>query len=414
MSAGITERRTAAEAESLVPPAPEVPGAPEVRGLRPGLRTYLRVKRLLDALAAGTALVLLSPLLLVVWVLVLVMLGRPALFVQERVTLGGRRFPLRKFRTMRPEDPARGWVSEESRLTAFGRGLRASSLDELPSLWNILVGDMSLIGPRPLPSRYLPLYSPEQSGRHRVRAGLTGLAQVSGRNGVPWDERLELDQRYVLLCGPLLDLWIFLRTFATVLSRDGVTEAGHATSTDYPGPMHTPRLRLVPRHAAEAAAVLPAPGAEWTALTPEEEPVARCGLMVLGDAPARVLLEPSANLRTLGGEQRSALLAEALALVLSRARAAGCETAELRFAARTSDSQGCGPADPAQDELEAVLLRAGFRREAGTPGDSTEGALFTAAIGCSDTPLHDTPRPDTSRPDSPRTRTEPSHEHPHC
>lgn len=239
----------------------------------PGGRGYVRVKRVLDVLLAGAALVVLSPAIVCVWAAVLLRLGRPALFVQERVTLNGRRFRLGKFRTMRPVDPARGWLTDEQRLTPFGAWLRATSLDELPSLWNILTGDMSIVGPRPLPSRYLSLYSSDQHRRHTVKAGLTGLAQVSGRNNVPWDARLELDQRYVLLMGPLIDLMIVARTVMTVLSRDGVVEGELSTSTEFPGPYWTPRVRFAPHGASE-----------WAALTPEDEHIATCGFVGREDA----------------------------------------------------------------------------------------------------------------------------------
>lgn len=239
----------------------------------PGGRGYVRVKRVLDVLLAGAALVVLSPAIVCVWAAVLLRLGRPALFVQERVTLNGRRFRLGKFRTMRPVDPARGWLTDEQRLTPFGAWLRATSLDELPSLWNILTGDMSIVGPRPLPSRYLSLYSSDQHRRHTVKAGLTGLAQVSGRNNVPWDARLELDQRYVLLMGPLIDLMIVARTVMTVLSRDGVVEGELSTSTEFPGPYWTPRVRFAPHGASE-----------WAALTPEDEHIATCGFVRREDA----------------------------------------------------------------------------------------------------------------------------------
>jgi lipopolysaccharide/colanic/teichoic acid biosynthesis glycosyltransferase len=370
----------------------------------PGQRVYLRVKRTLDALTAACALVVLAPVLGVVWILVRVTLGRPALFVQERVTLGGRRFRLRKFRTMRHADPARGRITDEQRLTAAGRLLRASSLDELPSLWNILVGDMSLVGPRPLPTRYLPLYSPEQHLRHSVRAGLTGLAQVRGRNNVPWDERLELDQRYVLLLGPVLDARIFLRTFATVLSREGVTEADHATSTDFAGPLRSPRLRLEPvglpvrvlraaaghdaagghgvatGHGAAAgygaaadrgAAAAPrafAPEEVWIALTPEDRAVALCGLRLDAGDEARLSLRPLPP-------WDEALVGEALVLLVSRARTRGATRALLRP----------DPADPYAEALTAVLVRAGFTH------DSIARHGLLADIGCTDaphTPIH--------------------------
>jgi lipopolysaccharide/colanic/teichoic acid biosynthesis glycosyltransferase len=193
-------------------------------------------KRALDAAAAGTALLLLSPLLAAVAVAVRVNLGSPVLFSQVRPGLHGRPFRLVKFRTMRDAAGPDGQpLPDAERLTPFGRFLRASSLDELPELWNVLRGEMSLVGPRPLLTEYLPLYSPWQARRHEVRPGLTGWAQVNGRNALTWKERLELDVWYVEHRSLALDLRILLRTVATVFARRGISHAGHATMERFRG-----------------------------------------------------------------------------------------------------------------------------------------------------------------------------------
>ena len=192
-------------------------------------------KRLFDLVVAAVGLVLSAPVLLVVAVLVRVRLGSPVLFRQQRVGRDGRVFELVKFRTMLLPDPAKGRVSNESRMTPLGRALRSWSLDELPSLWNILRGDMSLVGPRPLLVDYLDRYTPEQFRRHEVRPGLTGLAQVSGRNLVSFERRFDLDLEYVRTRGVLVDLRILLATARTVLRREGISSAGHAVGEPFTG-----------------------------------------------------------------------------------------------------------------------------------------------------------------------------------
>lgn len=191
-------------------------------------------KRALDMAVAAAGLVILSPLLALLWAVVRVTLGRPALFRQTRPGRGGRPFVLVKFRTMRGAsgDPA---SSDAERLTRLGRFLRATSLDELPELWNVLRGEMSLVGPRPLLTEYLPLYSAEQARRHEVRPGITGWAQVHGRNAVEWPERLSLDAWYVDHYSLGLDLRILWRTIAQVLSRRGVSQPGHVTMEPFRG-----------------------------------------------------------------------------------------------------------------------------------------------------------------------------------
>ncbi|PYY61792.1 sugar transferase [Curtobacterium sp. MCSS17_011] len=195
----------------------------------------LRTKRLLDIVGAVVALVALSPVLAVVAGLVAIRLGRPVLFRQLRPGLHGVTFTILKFRTMLEPDPAVGLVSDSDRLTSFGSFLRSTSLDELPSLWNILRGDMSFVGPRPTLCRYLDLYTAEESRRHDVLPGLTGLAQVRGRNALPWPERLRSDVEYVDTVTLGLDLRILLRTAVVVLRREGIAAPGHVSSDVFEG-----------------------------------------------------------------------------------------------------------------------------------------------------------------------------------
>ena len=193
------------------------------------------MKRALDAIGAALALIGLSPLLIGLAVLVAVRLGRPVLFRQDRPGLHGTTFTIVKFRTMLEPAAIAGTVDDADRLTPFGRWLRSTSLDELPSLWNVLVGEMSFVGPRPSLCRYLDLYTPEQHRRHDVRPGLTGLAQVRGRNALPWPERLRSDLEYVDTRSLALDARILLRTIGVVLRREGITTPGHATSEAFTG-----------------------------------------------------------------------------------------------------------------------------------------------------------------------------------
>ena len=195
----------------------------------------LRAKRLSDIVGASLALVALAPVLAVVAVLVAARLGRPVLFRQPRPGLHGKTFTILKFRTMLEPDPAAGLVSDSDRLTPFGSFLRSTSLDELPSLWNILRGDMSFVGPRPTLCRYLDLYTAEESRRHDVLPGLTGLAQVRGRNALPWPERLRSDVEYVDTVSLGLDLRILLRTVVVVLRREGIAAPGHVSSDVFEG-----------------------------------------------------------------------------------------------------------------------------------------------------------------------------------
>ena len=194
------------------------------------------MKRSIDFLLSFIAFVALSPLLLVLAILVRLLLGSPVLFRQTRPGLGGRPFRLVKFRTMTDGTDADGALLPDSeRLTAFGRMLRATSLDELPELWNVLKGDMSLVGPRPLLMEYLDLYTAEQARRHEVRPGITGWAQVNGRNALSWEDKFALDVWYVDNQSLWLDVKILLMTLVSVVKRDGVSQQGHVTMEPFRG-----------------------------------------------------------------------------------------------------------------------------------------------------------------------------------
>jgi len=206
--------------------------------IRPKKRVvaYDKFKRVLDVLGAGTVLLVSLPVQVIVAVAVAGALGRPVLFRQERPGLHAKVFTLVKFRTMKDVDSAKGLVTDEQRLTKFGRILRSTSLDELPTLVNVVKGDMSLVGPRPLLTRYLDRYTPEQARRHEVRPGVTGLAQVSGRNAISWANKFALDVEYVDRRSFRLDLKILVMTVAAVLKRDGITAEEHATTHEFTGP----------------------------------------------------------------------------------------------------------------------------------------------------------------------------------
>jgi sugar transferase EpsL len=206
---------------------------------------YDAVKRLLDLVAAALLLVVLSPVFAIVALLVAVKLGSPVIFRQKRPGKDGRPFIVYKFRTMKDAHPHRREsdvltvATDAERLTRFGRILRATSLDELPELVNVLLGQMSIVGPRPLLVEYLPLYNATQARRHEVRPGITGWAQVNGRNAVSWDERFEMDVWYVDHRSFLLDLRILVMTVTTVFRREGVSAAGHATMEPFRGNAET-------------------------------------------------------------------------------------------------------------------------------------------------------------------------------
>lgn len=194
------------------------------------------VKRAFDVFVAGLVLAIAGIPLVLIYFLVRHKLGSPALFHQTRPGLGGRPFKMIKFRTMTDErGPDGALLSDSIRLTQFGRFLRGTSLDELPELWNVIRGDMSLVGPRPLLMEYLPLYSPQQARRHDVRPGVTGWAQVNGRNALSWDEKFALDVWYVENRSFLLDLKILSLTVKKVLIREGISADGEATMTKFTG-----------------------------------------------------------------------------------------------------------------------------------------------------------------------------------
>lgn len=194
------------------------------------------LKRAFDIVASASALVVLSPVLAITAHKVKKELGSPVLFRQTRPGLHGKPFEMIKFRTMKDVTDEEGNALPDSeRLTDFGKKLRASSLDELPELWNVLKGDMSLVGPRPLLMEYLPLYSAEQAKRHNVRPGVTGYAQVNGRNSLSWEDKFKLDTWYVEHQSFLLDMKILLKTVKKVLIKDGINEAGEATMSKFMG-----------------------------------------------------------------------------------------------------------------------------------------------------------------------------------
>jgi lipopolysaccharide/colanic/teichoic acid biosynthesis glycosyltransferase len=194
------------------------------------------VKPIGDWLIAVAALVALFPLLLALALAIAFAMGRPVVFRQKRIGLNGKPFRFVKFRTMTNARNVKGdLLPDADRLTAFGRFLRSTSLDELPQLWNILKGEMSLIGPRPLLPEYLPLYSEHQRRRHEVRPGITGWAQVKGRNALSWQEKFELDVWYADHCCFGLDLKIFTTTFVAVLRRQGISQENQATALPFTG-----------------------------------------------------------------------------------------------------------------------------------------------------------------------------------
>jgi lipopolysaccharide/colanic/teichoic acid biosynthesis glycosyltransferase len=198
-------------------------------------KSYDPVKRACDIAVSSIGLIVLSPVMLVTSIFIALKLGRPVVFTQDRPGRAAKIFRLYKFRSMSGVDIGRGLISDEQRLTSFGRALRSTSLDELPSLWNVLKGDMSLVGPRPLLEKYLDRYSLEQSRRHSVRPGVTGLAQVSGRNSLTWERKLALDVEYVDTRSFWGDARILGRTVARVFQRSGINAEGHVTAPEFLG-----------------------------------------------------------------------------------------------------------------------------------------------------------------------------------
>jgi sugar transferase EpsL len=194
------------------------------------------IKRFIDIFVVLALLLSLSPLLLLMAVLIAIMLGRPVLFQQQRPGLGGKPFNMLKFRSMTDaRDESGALLPDAERLSGFGKLLRASSMDELPELWNVLRGDMSLVGPRPLLMKYLPLYSSEQARRHQVRPGITGWAQVNGRNSVEWEDKFSMDVWYVENRSFWLDCQILWLTIATVFRSKGTSYASHETMPEFRG-----------------------------------------------------------------------------------------------------------------------------------------------------------------------------------
>jgi sugar transferase EpsL len=196
-------------------------------------------KRVFDLIAACISIVLLAPFFLLAALIVLVSFGPPVLFAQLRPGYKGRPFRIRKFRTMTEDRDLQGQpLSDSVRLTRLGRLMRSSSLDELPELINILRGEMSFVGPRPLLMEYLPLYTPDQMRRHDVVPGLTGWAQINGRNVIDWDDRFKLDLWYVDHWSFLLDVKIIALTLWKVIKREGISQPGHATMAPFKGSQH--------------------------------------------------------------------------------------------------------------------------------------------------------------------------------
>lgn len=195
-----------------------------------------RIKRIFDFMIALIGIIIASPILLIVAILVRLNLGAPILFRQPRVGLNGEVFEMVKFRTMKDAKDAKGHLlPDDERLTKFGQFLRQSSLDELPELFNVLKGDMSLVGPRPLLVEYLPLYSKEQMRRHEVRPGITGYAQINGRNNISWAKKFELDVYYVKNYSLGLDLKILAQTVGKVLKQSDISQEGHVTVERFNG-----------------------------------------------------------------------------------------------------------------------------------------------------------------------------------
>lgn len=194
------------------------------------------IKRMLDFILSLIALIVLSPLMIIIGILVRIKLGKPVIFKQKRPGKDEKIFTLYKFKTMTDEKDEQGnLLADEKRLTKFGKFLRSTSLDELPELWNILKGEMAIVGPRPLLVEYLPLYNEEQKHRHDIKPGLTGLAQISGRNAIQWEEKFKEDIEYVNNITFIQDTKIILKTFIKVFKKDGINQEGNATMKKFEG-----------------------------------------------------------------------------------------------------------------------------------------------------------------------------------
>jgi sugar transferase EpsL len=209
----------------------------------------ITMKRLVNFSVTLLVLIVISPLLVVLWILVRTQLGSPVLFCQKRPGLRGTSFTMYKFRTMTDErDTEENLLPDEQRLTGFGKFMRSTSLDELPELINVLKGDMNLVGPRPLLMEYLSLYSPDQARRHQVHPGITGWAQVNGRNAISWEEKFKLDVWYVDNQSFWLDLKILWMTLGKVFGREGISQEGQATMEKFNGKkMMKPNIINLPK-----------------------------------------------------------------------------------------------------------------------------------------------------------------------
>ena len=194
------------------------------------------IKRSFDIFTSGLGLIILSPLLMIISLIIFIQMGRPVLFIQMRPGLNGKPFCMYKFRTMTNEKDEQGnLLPDELRLTRLGRFLRSTSLDELPELFNVIKGDMSLVGPRPLLMQYLERYTPEQARRHEVKPGITGWAQINGRNAITWEEKFVLDVWYVDNWSLWLDMKILAMTLVKVFRREGISAEGEATMPEFMG-----------------------------------------------------------------------------------------------------------------------------------------------------------------------------------
>jgi len=194
------------------------------------------MKRFYEIVFATTGLIVLFPLLVVATLMTYIVYGRPVFFKQTRAGLNGKEFNIYKYRTMHDKRDEKGiLLSDKNRLTKFGRIMRSTSLDELPTLWNVATGDMSIVGPRPLLMEYLPLYSDEQAERLKVKPGITGLAQISGRNAITWDEKFALDVKYVESQSFTLDMIIIIKTFGKVFSMNGINHNKEETMPIFKG-----------------------------------------------------------------------------------------------------------------------------------------------------------------------------------
>lgn len=322
--------------------------------------TYQRVKRGFDIVGALIGLVVFGPLLVATALVAFLLQGAPILFTQDRVTAGNRVFRLLKFRSMRPAAPGPGREAGDGvRLTAFGRFIRATSIDELPSLINVLRGDLSLIGPRPLTTDYLPLYTPAQLRRHEVRAGLSGLAQVSGRNALSWDEKFDLDVSYVESLGFATDTGILLRTFAAVLGRKGVSRPGEATTDSYGGSLRSDSV--VFEQIARTRDLV-----QWMATTRAGQRIGLCEMTTSAGAARTIRFVANPPNPDFDVEQTAEFGREVIRLLVNRARGSDADVALCSVSAADSEAR--------------LYVDSGFRPLSQEP----RAAHFAAAYGGTD------------------------------